>query len=146
MMYFSLMSEDRASYGFINTVKDDPVWMVQEAAAGWNATVVEDIIALSGLPPTSVAERFFNMSYKTITRYIKADRSLNPRDSETAIRLMLLFQKGIEIFGSLKSFNAWMAKPAFGLGDRLPVDLLTTHTGIELVKEELLRIEYGALA
>ena len=127
-------------------IKDDPVWMVAEAAGGVDASLVDRIIEISGLGQRRGAEDYFNLSYKTVSRYIRDKKKLNPRDSETAIRLMALFQKGIEILGSLDSFNTWLSKPAFGLGDRVPADLLITHAGIQLVMDELRRIEYGALA
>ena len=50
------------------------------------------------------------------------------------------------MFGSIEEFNKWIAEPAFGLGNKTPQDLLDTITGIELVGEELTRIEYGDLA
>ncbi|NNE30283.1 MAG: DUF2384 domain-containing protein [Saprospiraceae bacterium] len=127
-------------------VKDDPVWMVSEAAEGVEASLVDDLIEISGLSQRRVSEDYFNLSYKTVSRYIRDKKKLNPRDSETAIRLMALFHKGIDVMGTLDSFNAWLSKPAFGLGDRVPADLLITHAGIQLVMDELRRIEFGALA
>jgi putative toxin-antitoxin system antitoxin component (TIGR02293 family) len=57
-----------------------------------------------------------------------------------------LYKKGISIFGSVEEFNKWMEAPAYGVGGQRPNDLLDTMTGINLISEELTRIEYGDLA
>jgi uncharacterized protein (DUF2384 family) len=44
------------------------------------------------------------------------------------------------------AFKSWMEKPAFGLGGSKPLRMMNTVTGMDLVEDELLRIEYGALA
>jgi uncharacterized protein (DUF2384 family) len=71
---------------------------------------------------------------------------LNPRNSELILKLILLYKKGIEIFGNTESFNNWVSKPSFGLGSIVPYSLLNTTTGIDLIFEELVRIEFGDLA
>jgi putative toxin-antitoxin system antitoxin component (TIGR02293 family) len=50
---------------------------------------------------------------------------------------------GREVFESREHFNAWLKKPALALGGKMPVELLDTVYGIEEVKKELGRIEYG---
>jgi uncharacterized protein (DUF2384 family) len=58
----------------------------------------------------------------------------------------VLYKKGAEIFGNANDFNTWLNTEAVGLGKVKPFDLLYTQGGINLVMEELLRIEFGALA
>ena len=58
----------------------------------------------------------------------------------------LLFKKGNEIFGELEAFRRWIMKPAYGLGWEVPSELMETSGGIELIMEELYRIEFGATA
>jgi putative toxin-antitoxin system antitoxin component (TIGR02293 family) len=113
---------------------------------GVSPQVFDDIINISGLGRTYLAEEIFDMSLKTIMRYQKDNKNLNPRTSEVALKLLNLLKKGIGVFGSSPSFKAWLNKPAYGLGDELPLHLLNTITGIDLIEEELIRIEYGALA
>ena len=79
-------------------------------------------------------------------RYQKEGKKLTPRNSEIALKLLNLFDKGIEIFGSMDSFIVWLNKKAYGLGNEVPLTLMNTNTGIDLIEEELIRIEFGALA
>lgn len=58
---------------------------------------------------------------------------------------MALYKKGQEIFGNFEAFNQWLKQPAYGLGGIIPFGLLYTQGGINLVMDELLRIEYGAV-
>jgi len=63
-----------------------------------------------------------------------------------SLKCMNLLIKGTEVFGEIDAFTRWLKKPAYGLGDKVPLDLLNTITGIDLVVEELIRIEFGVLA
>ncbi len=60
--------------------------------------------------------------------------------------LKALNQKGESVFGSAHAFRRWMDKPAYGLGGQVPFVLLHTSGGIDLIMDEVTRIEYGDLA
>jgi putative toxin-antitoxin system antitoxin component (TIGR02293 family) len=83
---------------------------------------------------------------KTFTSYQKNKTALDPVISEKLLKIFSLYQKGVTVFGTVDEFNLWLAAPAFGLGKAVPKDLLDTITGIDLVSEELSRIEHGDLA
>ncbi|TIY10108.1 MAG: DUF2384 domain-containing protein, partial [Mesorhizobium sp.] len=40
----------------------------------------------------------------------------------------------------------WLERPAIGLDQRRPIDLLATPAGVELVEDYLERLEYGVYA
>lgn len=120
--------------------------IVFSSKKGVDVDIFYDIVELSGFSKSFLAEKIFDISFKTVQRYKKENKTLNPRDSETALKLMQIFSKGIEIFGSNISFVRWLEKPSIGLGDVLPISLLNTITGIDLIEEELIRIEFGAFA
>jgi putative toxin-antitoxin system antitoxin component (TIGR02293 family) len=66
--------------------------------------------------------------------------------SEKLLKLFALYNKGSEVFGSLDAFTDWLSKPAYGIGSQIPQDIIDTMTGIDLIHDELVRIEYGDLA
>jgi len=66
--------------------------------------------------------------------------------NEQILKLEGLYKKGIELFESADEFNKWLKSESFGLGNTKPVNLLNSITGIDLVYEELVRIEFGATA
>lgn len=120
--------------------------IVQESMQGAKPQLFYDLVQLSGIEKNRLAEDVFHLSLKTIQRYKKEKKALSPRHSELALNLILLYSKGKEVFGELSSFHRWLKKPAFGLGGSIPFSFMNTITGIELIYEELTRIEFGDLA
>lgn len=119
--------------------------MVNRAHGGLSVSAFYDLIKISGLSNEELAG-LLDLSYKSIQRYKKEGKKLNAQNSEQLLKMIALYQKAEEVFGDLESFNRWLRKPAAGLGNRVPMQFLQTSGGIDLIREELLRIEYGALA
>ncbi|PWK18907.1 putative toxin-antitoxin system antitoxin component (TIGR02293 family) [Arcicella aurantiaca] len=119
--------------------------IVLNARKGLSASVLYDIILLTGFKKEQIAT-LFNTSAKTITRYTQEGKNLDVVNSEHALKLIALFKKGNEIFSELEAFRKWIMKPAYGLGWEIPAELMETSGGIELIMEELYRIEFGATA
>lgn len=84
-------------------------------------------------------------SERTLRRYTN-DTLLNPEQSERIIELARLFSRGAEVFGSLDNFKIWMNSTIVALGNIKPKELLDTSLGIEILQEELGRIEHGIFA
>ncbi|MVM37143.1 DUF2384 domain-containing protein [Spirosoma sp. HMF3257] len=126
-------------------VLPDRTALVFSALKGVPATRFFDIVNLTGYKREQLAE-VFDTSLKTFQRYEREHRKLNPQDSEKVLKIMSLFQTGELVFGSADSFRRWMDKPAYGLGNQVPFELLHTSGGIDLVMDEVIRIEYGDLA
>lgn len=126
-------------------IRDDYSIMIN-SNNGVSSQVISDILDISGIAKKFLAENVFDLSVKTLTRYQSDNKKLSPRVGETALKFINLLNKGVEIFGEIVSFRNWLNKPAYGLGNKIPLDLLNTNTGIDLIEEELIRIEYGALA
>jgi len=57
-----------------------------------------------------------------------------------------LYKYGIEVFGNEEKFIAWLEIKNIALGGKKPKEMLDTNLNIELVKDELIRIEYGIFA
>ncbi len=123
----------------------DRIALVFLALKGVPAIRFFEIADLTGYKREQLAE-VFDTSLKTFQRYEREKKSLNPQDSEKVLKIMALFQTGESVFGTAASFRRWMDKPAYGLGNQIPFGLLHTSGGIDLVMDEVTRIEYGDLA
>jgi putative toxin-antitoxin system antitoxin component (TIGR02293 family) len=119
--------------------------LVINARKGMNTKIFYDILVLTGLEKDQLAN-MFHLSLKTIMRYTQANKNLDITTSEQALKIVALFKKGVDVFGSLAVFRNWLAKPQYGLGRQVPFQLMETSLGIDLISEELVRIEYGATA
>jgi putative toxin-antitoxin system antitoxin component (TIGR02293 family) len=51
--------------------------------------------------------------------------------------------KASAVFGSQGEAERWLVRPAIGLNQHRPIDLLATPAGMEVVDEILQRLEYG---
>ena len=124
---------------------DNSILLLSSAKKGLKPQAVFDFILLSQFPD-QLTEDVFKKTLKTFTNYKQHNTLLDSVTSEKLLKLFSLYDKGIVVFGAIEEFNKWMKEPAFGLGNQIPRTLLDTITGIDLVQEELKRIEYGDLA
>jgi putative toxin-antitoxin system antitoxin component (TIGR02293 family) len=92
--------------------------------------------ALAGL--VHIAER-------TIQR--KKDQELLSKPvSEQALQLAEVFSRGEDVFASADKMNAWLRLPNKALGNRQPLELLSSRFGAEMILDELGRLEHGIVS
>ena len=109
------------------------------------ATAFDDMISVSSYDKNFAAD-LLDVSYKTVARYKKDKKKFSPLQSEYILKTIVLFNKGNQAFGNKESFNRWLDKPAFGLGNRIPRTFISTVGGINFIIDELNRIVRGDLA
>jgi putative toxin-antitoxin system antitoxin component (TIGR02293 family) len=109
------------------------------------ATAFDDMVVVSNYDKDFAAD-LLDVSYKTVARYQKEKKKLSPLQSEYILKTIVLFNKGNQVFGNKESFNRWLDKPSFGLGNRIPRAFITTVGGINFIIDELNRIAHGDLA
>lgn len=104
--------------------------------------------ALALLCPFSMSEwsEFLHLSERTIQRYQKEKKSFDPAASGRIIEILVLYKMVISALGSASKANTWLDTESVALGGARPKELLDTSLGIQLLKEEILRIEHGVLA
>jgi len=90
--------------------------------------------------------KILNMSERTIQRYRREKKRLDSIHTEKLLLIILLFNKGISVFGNTSNFLAWINSKSIPLGGIKPIDLLDNSFGINMVKDELIKIEHGVLA
>ena len=103
---------------------------------------------LAAKSPFSLSEwsSFLHISDRTMQRYKKESLTFDPLQSEKIVEIALLFNKGNEVFGTTDKFNLWLESDNLALGMLKPKNLLDSSFGINLLKDELDRIENGVLA
>lgn len=137
-----VVNEMAAKY---STMYADPIALLSTSKNGLQAKAALDFITISGFTYDEFQEAF-KTTVKTIQNYVAQGLKLDAPLSEKLLRAFALFNKGIKIFGSSRAFHAWLSTSSYGLGNQIPFDLMDTITGITLIEEELIRIEYGDLA
>lgn len=89
---------------------------------------------------------FLHLSERTIQRYKKEKKAFDPIYSEKILQIELLYKKGAEVFGDEEKFQTWMDSKIIALGNIKPKELLDTSFGINMLNDELVRIEHGIFA
>jgi putative toxin-antitoxin system antitoxin component (TIGR02293 family) len=123
----------------------NPVALVLQAAKGIRIHFFDAFLKIANLQKNQLAA-FIHATPRTIDNYRQKNGVFGRVESEQLLQLLALYKKGEEIFGDTHAFGVWLHTEAIGLGNIQPFDLLYTQGGINLVMEELLRIEFGALA
>jgi len=84
------------------------------------------------------------MSLRTYQRHTStATKQLNPEQSGRTWKLAEILAQATAVFGSKEEAEQWLERPAPGLNQRKPIDLLATPAGVELVEDLLVRLEFG---
>jgi putative toxin-antitoxin system antitoxin component (TIGR02293 family) len=87
-----------------------------------------------------------DLSERTLQRYKKNRRAFDTLQSEKIVQVTLLIRYGRDVFGDEKKFNMWLNTENLSIGNVKPKELLDSSFGIDLLKDELTRIENGILA
>jgi putative toxin-antitoxin system antitoxin component (TIGR02293 family) len=93
-------------------------------------------------------EKAVGISLRTFQRRKKdaTAKKLSQEQSGRAWKFAEILAKATGILGSQEEAEAFLERPALGLNQRRPIDLLSTPAGIELVEDHLERMRYGVYA
>lgn len=115
---------------------------------GLPASALDHLVGnLAVLGKTESLEKAVGMSLRTWQRRKDApSKPLSQDQSGRAWKFAEILAKATDIFGSQTEAEQWLERPATGLDQRRPIDLLGTPAGVELVEDHLGRLEYGVYA
>jgi putative toxin-antitoxin system antitoxin component (TIGR02293 family) len=100
------------------------------------------ITAKLGLQQKDTAE-LVGVSVRTYQRQ-KRTANMTNAASENVVKLAELYETGLTTFDNdEESFHSWLNTSVPALNNEMPINLLSSNLGIDLVKDELLRIEHG---
>jgi len=115
-----------------------------EALEGVSAHIFTDVVKLFG--HHDYLAEVLELTPKTIHKYQVQHIKFSPSKTELMLKLVALYKKGADVFGTREALLSWLSKPAFGIDNRVPLHLIKTSGGIDLIFEELDRIQHGDTA
>jgi len=132
-----------ASSAPFNTVENvsDFIHCIRE---GVPKKALDNLIEVTGISAAEMAG-IVRTSDRTLRRY-SAKQKLNAEQSERIIELAKVYSRGEEVFGTIDAFREWMNSSVLALGNKKPKEFLDTSLGIEMLMDELGRIEHGIFA
>jgi putative toxin-antitoxin system antitoxin component (TIGR02293 family) len=158
-----IVSEPEAVYGRMHdTVADRTVMLMgMEGKRGFGAIKNDnDFISIirTGIPKQAMTHlmdiaditltemaSIIHTSDRTLRRY-GPQQKLSQEQSERMIEMARLYSRGEEVFGSMEKFKQWMDTMLLPFGNKKPKAFLDTSLGINMIMDELGRIEHGIFA
>ena len=93
---------------------------------------------------TASLEKAIGISLRTFQRHKDVpDRPLSVEQSGRTWKFAGILARATAVLGSQVEAEQWLERPAIGLDQRCPLDLLATPAGAQLVEDFLRRMEYG---
>lgn len=120
----------------------DDYALVTTAHQGIGIHYFDQLLEASGIQKALLAS-LVGVDPRTIDNYRKNGKRFDILEGEQLLKLGRLFFFGEEVFESMEDFRKWLEVESVGLGNIKPVMLLNTSTGVDLVYDELRRIEEG---
>ena len=82
------------------------------------------------------------VSASTVSRW-DPKTSIGVPGSNQFFRIDQLIRKGVDLFGGLEELKGWLQSPNLALGNAVPLTLITSAIGVELVDEALDALHFG---
>ncbi|MEM1119194.1 MAG: antitoxin Xre/MbcA/ParS toxin-binding domain-containing protein [Bacteroidota bacterium] len=126
----------------LEKILEDTVELINLTRKGIAYSMFSSIATAS---PFSMKEwsNFLHVSERTLQRYNKSEKLFEPRHTERILEIAQIQKKGTEVFESSDTFNQWLNIENLALGGIKPKELLDNSFGIQLLNDELGRIEHG---
>lgn len=127
------------------SILDDSVELLKLSRKGVEFSLFQSVVK-QGLFTLKDWSKFLHITERTIQRYKKEKKNFEPIQSERIIEIAKLQSKGISVFGSAQNFNQWLNSKIVALGGLKPIEYLDSSFGVDILMDELGRIEHGILA
>ena len=121
---------------------NDDYNLINHALLGIEINYFDNILEKTGIQKGILAS-LLGIDPRTIDNYRKNNKRFNVLEGELLLKLGRLFDFGEDVFEDMSEFMAWLTANSIGLGNKRPLDLINTSTGVGLVSDELMRIEHG---
>ncbi len=118
--------------------------LIKFSDKGISKSALANLAGFLSFPMSRMAE-ILPVTERTIQRYAPEDR-FNSIVSEHILQIAEVAARGVETFGDKERFLSWMKHSSTALGNRMPMELLSSRFGVEMILDELGRIEYGVYA
>ena len=123
----------------------DNVTMAQRVEEGIPVVDVVEFGKQAGFTNDELA-RLIHIPPRTYARRIANKGRLKVPEGERAVRLMRLFERARQVFGSYENTRSWFNSKLLALGRKTPLEYAQTEPGAREVENIIGRIEHGVFS
>ncbi len=122
----------------------DRIDLIEVSNAGLTKDALKHLSDFLSLSLRQIAS-LLPITERTIIRY-KPNDHFNSVVSEQILQIAEVATRGVEVFGDKDKFINWINQPCKPRATKIPLSLLNSRFGIEMILNELGRIEHGIFA
>ncbi|MDA3939338.1 MAG: DUF2384 domain-containing protein [Spirochaetia bacterium] len=119
----------------------ETVQVIKSLELGIPTTAIEEIASYLDIPINKLMEHL-HISLSTWHRRKKAGK-LDFDLSDKILQISKLLEYAENVFGNSEKVRLWFKMSSIVFENRLPVELIGSLSGINLISDELIRIEHG---
>jgi len=111
----------------------------------WARLSNEELASIADISPKTLQRYFKPAQIKKQSTRLGTRIAVSP--SDRVFRAAEIMALAKEVFGEdEEAAREWLRSEQFGLGGKVPLEMLTTNLGAQLIEDELKRIQHGFLA
>lgn len=118
--------------------------LVRLGRKGVTKASLQNLARAMGIPVSQMAA-LLPVTERTIQRYAP-EAHFDRNVSESILHIAEVVARGLEVFEDRGRLMTWLSLPSTALGGQSPRSLLASRFGIDMVLDELARIEHGVAA
>jgi putative toxin-antitoxin system antitoxin component (TIGR02293 family) len=112
---------------------------------GLSSRIIEPVSQYLGLGKGVLAQ-YMDLDRGTATRLSAKGQDLPPHAAETLLRLVEIHDMAEDVFATETAASTWLRTPHPLLDNEVPLDMVRTSYGAQLVKNLLMSTKYGGAA
>lgn len=134
-----------ALHGSARALKGGPLELIAKIRKGAPARTIPTIAAKVGVSQERLLD-FLRLPKSTLKGRISADGKLSPAEQDRIYRVERVLARSLEVLEDEAAAKEWLNQNNRSLGGEIPLALLDTEVGYELVLDTLGRIQYGVIS
>jgi putative toxin-antitoxin system antitoxin component (TIGR02293 family) len=135
------MKKRKTGFGEVH----DNATMAQRVEEGLPVLDVVEFGREAGFTTDELA-RLIHIPPRTYARRVAAKARLKVPEGERAVRLMRLYDRARQVFGTHENTRGWLNSRVRALGGRTPLEFAQTEPGAREVENIIGRIEHGVFS
>lgn len=123
----------------------NPFELIARMRSGTPARTIPGIASSLGVSQDKLFE-LLGLPKSTVKGRISADGKLSATEQDRVFRAERVLARAVQVLEDEGAAKAWLSRNNRSLGGEVPLTLLDTEVGYELVLDTLGRIEYGVVS